>query len=385
MSRIAFFTYSVFSIGGEQRVVINIANELAKRHDVTIFTMDPKFKRNKGCYPISKDIIIKYYHPYLGDVLSFVIRFFTHYLPTLVYDKYPWMLKRAYYHDGFADLMYKCMGTDYDTVIVTAWQLSIILGIVVEKYDLSCKTIGWQHSVYESYFERRYVYLYKHSGDFRRYAGRLSSVVVLNEDDALRYKKELGISCNVVYNPRSFTSSKKSTLMNKQFITCGRISPPKRYDRLIEVFKLYSKMEPEWELIILGDGPLREQVESLIKKYDLGDRVHLYGFTKDVINPMLEASIFLLTSEYEGFPMCITEAYELGLPVIAFDIPAMKPLSGNGEAIIVSSFDLEKYAEEMYKLASDYDKRLEMQKKALAMAGSLGIDSIGRKWEELLM
>ncbi len=385
MSRIAIFTYSIFTMGGEQRVVIKIANELAKKHAVTLFTMDPAYKSKKGVYEIANNISVKYYHPYKADILSFVLRVITHIMPGFVYDKYPGLFKRAYYHDKYVDLMHKCLENNYDTVIVTAWQLSIILGMTVEKYGLSCRTIGWQHSVYESYFERRYVYLYKHSAEFKRYAGQLSSVVVLNEGDASRYEKELGIKCDVIYNPRSFTSLKKAALEKKCFITCGRISAPKRYDRLIEAFNIYSKKEPEWELVILGDGPLRGQIEKLIKKYDLGERVQLYGFTKDVIPPMLEASVFLLTSEYEGFPMCITEAYELGLPVIAFDIPAMKPLSRNGEAIIVDAFDIEKYAEEMYKLASDYDQRVKMQEKALTMADSLGIEEIAKKWEELIV
>ncbi len=384
MSRIAIFTYSIFTMGGEQRVVIKIANELSKRHDVTLFTMDPKYKSKKGYYPIAERIRIRYYHPYTADLVSFILRIFTHFLPVLVYDKYPWMLGRAYYHEKYADLMYKCLGSDYDTVIVTAWQLSIILGMTAEKYRLSCQTIGWQHNSYDSYFEKKDLYLYNHVSDFKKYAGLLNKIVVLNEGEAQKYKDKLGIKCHVMYNPKSFTSPKKSTLKNKRFIASGRMAYQKRFDRLIEAFNLFSKKDSEWELVILGDGPLRGQIESLIKKFSLEPRVHLYGFTKDVIPPMLDSSIFLLTSEYEGFPMCITEAYELGLPVIAFDISAMEPLSRNAEAVLVDEFDVEKYAEEMYKLANNYEKRVEMQKNALTMANSLEIDAIGKKWEELI-
>lgn len=382
--RIAIFTNSVFTIGGEQRVVVKIANELSKRHDVTLYTMDPSFKEKKACYEISDKVCVGFYHPYRLDFVSFVLRVATHMIPWLVYDKCPWMLKRAYYCDKYADLLYKHIRNDFDTVIVTAWQLSIILGMTVKKYKISCRTIGWQHSAYDAYFERKHLYLYKHTDDFVENAGHLSKIVVLNEVDSNKYYNNLGIKCEVIYNPKSFTSEKKSDVKNRRFIASGRITPPKRFDRLIEAFNIYSKMESEWELVILGDGPLRGRVERLIKKYNLGARVHMYGFTRDVITPMLKSSIFLLTSDYEGFPMCITEAYELGLPVISFDIPAMEPLSRNGEAIIVDAFDIKKYAKEMYSLAADYGKRLEMQKNAISMAESLRIEVICSKWKRII-
>lgn len=385
MSSIAFFTYSVYTMGGEQRVVIKIANELAKRHDVTIFTMDPAYKRNRGYYKIADNIDVGFYHPYKMDIVSFILRVATHLAPSLVYDRFPSLLKRAYYHISYADLMYRCIGSNYDVIIVTAWQLSIILGMAVEKYSLPLTTIGWQHSAYDSYFDHKYLYLYNHAGDFKKYAGLLTKVVVLNEGEAEKYRNKLGINCEVMYNPKSFSSKRKSSLKNKRFIASGRIAPEKRFDLLIDAFYLFSKKDHEWELVILGDGPLRGKIDELVRKYDLTERVHLYGFVKDVIPPMLESSVFLLTSEYEGFPMCITEAYELGLPVIAFDIPAMEPLSRNGESVIVDAFNVDRYAEEMHKLAKDYDRRCEMQAKAMALADSLDIEIIGNKWEKLIL
>ncbi len=381
MKNIAIFTYSIYTMGGEQKIVTMIANELCKEYDVTIFTMDSSV--GNSMYSLSERVHVEFYHPYSGDVISVLTRGIVHAIPWLAYDIFPKIIERAYCHDEYARKMYCLLENKYDTVITTAWQLSILLGMAKTKYGLKCKAIGWMHSSYEAYFQTKYLYLYKNEELFYDYVKYLNHVVVLNERYANDYKKNMGIECEVIYNPKGLCSEKKSNLQNKNFVACGRFTKEKGFDLLIKAFAIFTTKNKDWNLSIVGDGPLRKEYEKQIAQLGISDRVRFWGRLDSVIQPLLESSVYILSSRYEGFPTCVTEAYEVGLPVIAFDIPAMIPLSQNGEAVLVKAYDVEAMAEQMLDLATNDSLRLEMGKKALEMANILDANQITGRWKEI--
>ena len=65
---------------------------------------------------------------------------------------------------------------------------------------------------------------------------------------------------------------------------------------------------------------MRSQLEEQIERYHLKDRVTITGYTKEVKKYLLDASVYLLSSRWEGFPMVLTEAFEMGLPVVSYNI-----------------------------------------------------------------
>lgn len=382
MKKIAIFTYSIYTMGGEQKIVTMLANELCKEYDVTIFTMDDS--EGKSMYNLSERVQVKFYHPYDGDIVSVLTRGMVHAIPWLAYDVFPKTIERAYCYQEYAKKMCDLIGTQYDTVITTAWQLSVLLGMVKAKYGLKCNTIGWMHSSYEAYFQTKYLYLYRNEKLFHDNAKYLDHVVVLNEHYAADYKNKMGIDCEVIYNPKGLCSEKKSDLQNKNFVACGRFTDEKGFDLLIKAFAIFAKENEEWNLSIVGDGSLRKNYEKMIEQFGISDRVKMWGKLDNVILPLLDSSIYVLSSRYEGFPTCVTEAYEVGLPVIAFDIPAMIPLSQNGETILVKAYDVEALAAQMLYLAQNDSLRTEMSEKVLVMAESLDINEIVGRWKDIL-
>lgn len=380
MSKIAIFTNSIFTMGGEQRVVAIVANEFSKNHDVTIFTMDSP-QNNKNLFHLSKKVKVKRYQPYEKDGISFAFRAMTHVMPWIVYDVFPPILERAYCYKGYAKKMYDLIREDFDVVIATAWQLTIILGQVCKMYTHNFTAIGWEHSSFEAYFREKYTYLYHHEKIFENNAKYLDHVIVLNYDYAEKYKRNFNIDCNVIYNPKSFISEKKSNLMNKHFITCGRFERCKGIDLLIEAFSIVSKFDDEWDLWIAGDGKLRKKIKKRINELKLGERVTLFGQVDDVCKLLTEASVYLLPSRFEGFPMSVIEAYEVGLPVVAFNIPAMIPFKMKGAAKTVECYDVNKYAEAMLEISGSYEERYSMSKKALELAEELSPEKIAESWD----
>ena len=384
MSKIAIFTYSIFTVGGEQRVVSLIANKLSEEHEVTIFTMD-RVNSGKPRYSLDESIGIDYYHPHKGDAVSFVLRAATHLTPVVVYDWFPKGIERAYCPDKYAGIMNDLISDEYDTVIATAWQLSIILGKVKRLYNRSFRAIAWEHSSYEAYFERKHFYLYNNTQLFADNLRYVDSIVVLNNDYKEKYLRKLGLDSEVIYNPKSFVISSVSKLNNRTILYCGRIDDNfKGIDLLLDSFDKFCKKNSDWRLLIAGDGPALRKYKRLAETLGCGNRVEFLGSISNVREMMLEASIFVLPSRFEGFPMSVTEAFECGLPVIAYDIPAMEPFKESGGAVCVPCFDTDEYSNRLLELADDIELRQRLGRNARDFAGQLDIDIIGEKWEDIL-
>lgn len=379
MSRVAIFTNSIYTMGGEQRVVSVMANEFVKKHDVTIFTMDPPGSNN-NLFQLSPQVNVERYLPYKGDAVSFLFRGMTHLTPWIVYDLFPAILERAYCCKRYAEIMYELIGENYDVVIATAWQFTIILGQVCREYPHNFKAIGWEHSSFEAYFKEKYYYLYHHEELFKDNAKYLDHVIVLNHDYARKYKEYLDIDCQVIYNPKSFVNDEKSKLTNKHFVACGRFHYSKGFDLLIEAFSIFAGSDKEWELLIAGDGKLLEGLRKRAHELGLDERVVFLGHIQDVRQLLSESSVYLLSSRFEGFPMSVTEAFETGLPVVAFDIPAMLPFKESGAVETVECYDVQSYAEAMLDIADSYEKRFRLGQNALAFARDLSPEKIAECW-----
>jgi glycosyltransferase involved in cell wall biosynthesis len=100
------------------------------------------------------------------------------------------------------------------------------------------------------------------------------------------------------------------------FVCAGRLHYQKGFDRLINALPFF-KSSYDWKLTILGDGSERKNLEALIEKHKLQDKVTLHGFTKTPWPHIGEADCFLLPSRFEGLPNVALESLAVGTPVIA--------------------------------------------------------------------
>ena len=113
----------------------------------------------------------------------------------------------------------------------------------------------------------------------------------------------------------------KSVIRNGRrfLLASGRLHTIKQFDVLIEAFSSISDSFPDWDLIILGEGEKRAELESLTKKLSLEERVFLPGKVGNIAEWYEKADIFVLSSVVEGFPNVLLEAMSYGLPVVSFD------------------------------------------------------------------
>jgi len=101
----------------------------------------------------------------------------------------------------------------------------------------------------------------------------------------------------------------------------GRLYPQKRFDRLIDVFAAIAADFPQLRLRIVGDGPMRDHLRRRASATGFGQRIEFPGAIQDIESEYAHAKLFVLTSDFEGFPNVLAEAMSLGLPVVAVDCP----------------------------------------------------------------
>ena len=201
--------------------------------------------------------------------------------------------------------------------------------------------------------------------------------------------KNFGISVenkfDYVYNPNSFPLQTSLFKKKKEIIYVGRLdNRSKKVGRLIKVWSKVGKKYPDWNLTIVGDGPDRNQLEVLKKKYQVGN-LTFEGF-QSPIEYYKRASIICMTSSFEGFPMVLIEAMQFGCVPIAFDsFEAIHDViipEKTGE--LVKPFKIKDYINKLSNLIDDDTKRTTMSDAASMYVARFDVKTIADRWEYIL-
>jgi GalNAc-alpha-(1->4)-GalNAc-alpha-(1->3)-diNAcBac-PP-undecaprenol alpha-1,4-N-acetyl-D-galactosaminyltransferase len=169
-------------------------------------------------------------------------------------------------------------------------------------------------------------------------------------------------------------------------VAMGRLSAEKGYAKLIKAFGKAFASDASWRLEIWGNGPLRAELQGGIDALGMTGRIRLCGPTEEPWVVLAAAQIFVLTSQYEGFPNAMLEAMAVGLPCIAFDCPSgPRELSDEGRAaIIVPRNDVNALAQALTDLSTNPDARRQVGARAAAyVRRELSESTILAKWDEL--
>lgn len=195
---------------------------------------------------------------------------------------------------------------------------------------LPCKTIAELHF---SKNQRQQLLEANHTGLFWSLLGRirtwqlvravkpLKRLVVLTKADQEDWQKEGCMNVTVIPNICSLDGLKiPMKSREKSVLAVGRLHEQKGFDLLLQAWKVIEQKHPEWTLRIVGEGPKRSELEKQIR--DLGlKHVCLAGRTENMAKEYVEASIFVLSSRYEGLPLVLAEAMWCGTPCVSFDCP----------------------------------------------------------------
>ena len=247
---------------------------------------------------------------------------------------------------------------------------------------LKCKK-----AVFKAITSRSMRYVYNHSDLYMVLSP--SFIDKFKDFTGIKHPSHLIVQTNPVTIDASgyvFSAEKK----RKEIIYVGRIDyNQKRVYRVIDAWAILEKQFPDWQLTIVGDGPERKHIEKQAEELNL-QRIRFDGFQNP--KPYYErASVLVLTSEYEGFPLVLAECMSFGIvPVVYGSYSAVYDIIKHQEnGMIVQpqngKFDVNEMARNLAFVMRNEEKRNEMAKNAiLTSERDYSLESIYRSWEKVL-
>lgn len=187
---------------------------------------------------------------------------------------------------------------------------------------------------------------------------KYDSLVVLSNKQMDVWKQYHG-NIKVIPNFLPQIEDKITDFSQKVVVSVGRMDAgdQKGFFRLIDIWKVVKedKNLDDWKLHIIGGGALKLEIEAKVKALNLQDSVFVKPFSERIADEYMQASIYAMTSKFEGFGMVLAESASYGLPGVAFDINAgPSDIISNGESgFLVEDNDLEAYAEKLKCLMRD--------------------------------
>ncbi|WP_279165375.1 glycosyltransferase [Thermus scotoductus] len=152
-------------------------------------------------------------------------------------------------------------------------------------------------------------------------------------------------------------------------VSVARMSPQKDPFSLIQAFSIATSHNGRLRLLLVGDGPLRRELEDRVKALGLEDRVRFLGLRTDVPEILAAADAFILSSRWEGNPLSVMEAMAAGKPVIATAVGGVPELVQDGKSgVLVPPGDVEALAEAILRLAGDVHLRRQLGQEAFKQA-----------------
>lgn len=205
-------------------------------------------------------------------------------------------------------------------------------------------------------------------------------VTLTHEDKENNWKGWNNVS--VIPNPSTFKTDQISELDQKKVISVGRLNMQKNYASLIRAFKLVADKHPDWILEIYGNGPQEIELKSLIAKLNLEKHVFLKGFSSNVKQVMTNASIYAMSSIFEGFPLVLIEAMTCGLPVISYACPCGPKdfITDNKDGFLIPTNNEVLLAEKISRLIENEKRRKLMGLAAITKAELYKIENIIPTW-----
>lgn len=215
------------------------------------------------------------------------------------------------------------------------------------QYGTSYKILN---SVDKSPEVRRVGWIHGYDMTFKQYYLKMNQMVSVSKEGAIRAHHDLNgnVPVSYCYNPIDndyvVIRGTESIPINRiskgiQLVTVGRLSPEKGYDRLIRIAKKLKDDGYSFSLWIIGNGPEKEKLSSLIEKSKLNETVYLLGAKTNPHAYTSKSDVFICSSFSEGYSTACTEAIMLGIPVITTKVGGAKEIIEDSECGILTEKD----------------------------------------------
>lgn len=347
-----------FSSGGAERIVITIANALCVRYEVYLAVIQPKG-------PLITEINTRVHVIALGSKIIW---------PLLLIQ----LIRKQ----------------DPVAVMSTFWDLNLILVGLRFLFHRDTRLILREavipHTVLEQRPARRFMYaLYRHAYP------QADQIIALSEnmkqsilDIAPDCENRISVVNNAISPERlNFTLvEEREFLAQPYLIAIGRLIPQKGFDMLIEAFAKCQTKLPMFQLIIVGEGKQRAELEQLIRQWGLTSKVKLTGHIKNPVPMIKKAHLYILSSRFEGMPNTLVESLCVGTPVLATtkNTSAEEFITPGINGYLVEKCDSKLIAKKLNQVIPSIES-LDRQKIAATACKQFALDTMIDRYEEILI
>lgn len=238
------------------------------------------------------------------------------------------------------------------------------------------------------YFNRhRLKFLWTHGRNFLYM--RSKGIIVQSIAERDYYKETLREKCHIIFNPIYLPSSLVGSALGiekkNKVVMVGRLRPFKNQEMTVMAFSKFMKSHSDYELFIYGEGERRKALETLISEKGLNGKVHLPGAQKNVFNAIVDAQMFVLSSNYEGMSNALIEAMCLGLPCISTKVSGSEDLIIMGEnGLLIDCGSEQQLVEAMCRIAEDSMLARKIAVNATKLYDALNVEKISSQWTDYL-
>ena len=217
---------------------------------------------------------------------------------------------------------------------------------------------------------------------------KCKAIVFQTEGAKSYFNSKIQSKGNIILNPiRNNLPEHSKEKYSKRIVSVGRLNSQKNYTLLLEAFALFCQKHNDYKLEIYGKGEQEETLINLTKALGIEDKVIFEGFRNDVHERIFDATMFVMSSDYEGLSNALLEAMAMGLPCISTDSPpggARMVIKNEQNGLLVPVGNKEKLMEAMDAIASNVETAEEMGRKAAEMRKLLSEERICSQWENLI-
>lgn len=373
--KILLVYYKLFKPGGVAKVFTNLANALSESgYKVEILLL---MKERVHFYNLNSDIKvhnIDTFSHWAWKICEFNVKYLK-FIPKIR------NINTYIHHIGVFLMLRNWMRVNhqnYDTIISAWYKLSSFLAL---NKKTNKKTIAWEHVTYETGGV-----LYKDI--LRKYYKNIKGIVGINSP-AIEYYKQFNRTYfipNIIGEP--FENQEKINFKDKEnFISfVGRLDREKNVIALLEIFK-ESKIPTDWKLQIIGDGSERKNLEQLVEKNQLQERIIFYGTktSEEILKLLRKSKIFGFTSLKEALPTVLVEAMFCSNAIISYNCNyGPSDIVKNNSGFLIDVNNKEDFIQKLEMLTNSDEKLEKMMESASKEAQNWKQNEILKKWQEII-
>lgn len=375
--KIVYVYYSLAAKAGTERVLINQMNFFADNFGYDIYVITSGQGQHPVAYPLSSKV----------KQIDLNTRFHTEYQHKMPIRSYVHQQIQRKHNEKLQETI---RSLNPDIIMTTTYSYESISTIskLSDKYIKIIQShvyhsfLGYEnkqkrdnilYNLYTKYTQRR----------FQKAISKYDTLVTLTQRDAVTWSdvKTAVIPNSLTLHPQQFSSCD-----TKNVITAGRLEIQKGYDLLIEAWNIVINKHPDWKLNLYGTGSQKENLTSLIYRYNLRDSFIINDPVENIYDKYLQSSFYVLSSRWEGFALVLLEAMSCGVPCISFDCPCGPDeiIKNNENGIIVENGNVEDLAERICFLIEHENIRKQMGTKAKESLKEYLPETIFNQWKILL-